>query len=160
MRRVGLISDTHGQLRLSAVQALRGCDHILHAGDVGDPEILDELRRVAPLTAVRGNCDRGGWAERLPWEAVVGIEGLTFYLTHALERAERLPPGVQVAVHGHTHQPDRFQRDGVVYLNPGSAGPERAGRPICLARLTVEGATLKDLEFIDLSEPTRLPDPG
>jgi putative phosphoesterase len=150
MSLVGVISDTHGHLRVSALQALQACDHILHAGDVGGPEILAELRRLAPLTAVRGNCDNGHWAERLPLETVVGIEGLSFYLTHAMERPDRIPQGVQVVVYGHTHHPDQQRRDGVLFLNPGSAGPKRGSLPICLARLTVEGTAIRGIEFVNL----------
>ncbi len=150
MSLVGVISDTHGHLRVSALQALQACDHILHAGDVGGPEILAELRRLAPLTAVRGNCDNGHWAERLPFETVVGIEGLSFYLTHAMERPDRIPQGVQVVVYGHTHHPEQQRRDGVLFLNPGSAGPRRGSLPICLARLTVEGTAIRDIEFVNL----------
>ncbi len=149
---IGVISDTHGLLRARALQALQGCDLILHAGDVGDPGILDELRALAPLSAVRGNCDSGPWAGRLPVSTVVTARDLSIYMTHIPQPPSRVPPGNQVVVFGHTHTPDQEHRDGVLYLNPGSAGPRRGNLPVCLARLRLEGGSIQ-VEFVDLQAP-------
>ena len=128
-----MISDTHGLLRPRALDALAGSDLILHAGDVGDPAILDALRRIAPVTAVRGNIDHGDWARALPETAVV--EGI--YMLHNLRDLDRDPAaaGFRAVVSGHSHKPGSFQKHGVLYLNPGSAGPRRFRLPVTLARL-------------------------
>ena len=138
---VGVISDTHGLLRPEAVEALRGSAHILHAGDVGNPAILDQLRALAPLTAVRGNNDRGPWAEALPHDTVVDLGGALIYLVH--DRAELdLDPrtaGLAAVVCGHSHKPLDERRDGVLHFNPGSAGPRRFSLPITVGRLHIDG---------------------
>jgi len=131
---------------------LEGCDLILHAGDVGDPAILEELRALAPLTAVRGNCDVGSWAERLPVSTVVSAGNLSIYMTHIPQSPSRVPPGNQVVVFGNTHTPDQEHRDGVLYLNPGSAGPRRGNLPVCLALLHIAGDSVQ-VEFVDLQAP-------
>src|SRR5437868_5506416 len=124
---VGVISDTHGLLRPEAVAALRGSDHILHAGDVGGPEVLAALRVLAPLTVVRGNNDRGPWAEALPHDTLIELAGASIYLLH--DRAELdLDPraaGIAAVVCGHSHKPLQEERAGVLHFNPGSAGPRR-----------------------------------
>ncbi len=142
--RIGIISDTHGLLRPEAVEALRGVDRILHAGDVVGPEILEELERVAPVTCVRGNMDRGAWAEALPVTEVAEIGPHLFYLLHDLAALDLDPVagGFRVVIHGHTHIPEQREEDGVLYLNPGSAGPERPGKPATLARMEVKGEEL------------------
>lgn len=132
--RIGVISDTHGLLRPEAVAALAGVDYILHAGDVGDDAILDALSAIAPLTAIRGNVDHRGRCARLPETELVELAGLHFYLLHDLHALDLDPvaAGVDVVVSGHSHQPLVERRKGVVYLNPGSAGPRRFSLPISL----------------------------
>ena len=139
MALVGLISDTHGLLRLEVVAALSGVDHICHAGDVGNPEILEELRAIAPVTAVRGNVDTDAWAQSLPPTAVVSIEGFNIYLLHALDLLDVNPRTANMAavVSGHTHRGLIETYDGVLYVNPGSAGPMRFRLPISLGFLTI-----------------------
>jgi putative phosphoesterase len=149
---VGLISDTHGVLRPEAVDALRGVAAIVHAGDVGDPAILDELEGIAPVTAVRGNVDRGDLARRLPASAVVTVEGVTIYALHILDDLDLDPrtAGVHVVVSGHTHEPLVRTRNGVLYVNPGSAGPRRFRLPVTVALLTV-GAGEPRAEIVSLA---------
>lgn len=149
--RIGVISDTHGLLRPEAVEALRGCDRIVHAGDVGDPAILEELGRVAPVVAVRGNVDRGAWADGLSEIEVVEAGSASLYVLHDLAALDLDPVagGFAAVVSGHTHRPSSELRDGVLYLNPGSAGPRRFRLPITVARLTVSGGRLST-EIVDL----------
>lgn len=141
---VGVISDTHGLLRPEAVAALRDSELILHAGDVGDPEILQRLRRIAPTFAVRGNVDTGTWASALPLTEVVEVGTLHLYMLHDLSALDLDPKaaGLAAVISGHTHRPAADIRDGVLYLNPGSAGPRRFTLPIAVARLQVDGAGL------------------
>jgi hypothetical protein len=136
---VGVISDTHGLLRPQAVDALRGCDLIIHAGDVGAPGILDALRALAPLHAVRGNVDHGAWANALPATALVEAGGQRLYVLHIIAELAIDPKtaGIAAVIYGHSHKPAIDQRDGVLRLNPGSAGPRRFGLPISVARLTL-----------------------
>ncbi len=131
---IGVISDTHGLLRPEAVAALRGSDRILHAGDVGDPGILDRLRELAPVTAVRGNIDRETWAAALPETELVEVEGVSLYMLHDLARLDLKPEaaGIRVVIYGHTHQPEIEERNGVLYFNPGSVGPRRFRLPVSL----------------------------
>jgi putative phosphoesterase len=149
--RIGLISDTHGLLRPQAVDALRGSDAILHAGDIVDPAILDALAAIAPVTAVRGNNDRGDWAERLPETEVVEIGDLLAYVIHDLGAIDIDPAaaGFRVVVSGHSHRPRIDQRDGVLYVNPGSAGPRRFTLPISVGELRVGGDKV-EARLIDL----------
>jgi putative phosphoesterase len=121
---IGVISDTHGLLRPEALQALRGSEHIIHAGDVGSSEILDELATIAPVTAIRGNVDKDVWARRLPETEVVEIGGVLIYVLHDLTRLDLKPEaaGFRVVISGHSHVPKQETRDGVLYFNPGSAG--------------------------------------
>ncbi|MDF1562522.1 MAG: metallophosphoesterase family protein [Deltaproteobacteria bacterium] len=134
--KIGIISDTHGLLRPEVLAALEGCEAILHAGDIGGDAILAGLRRIAPVHAVRGNCD-GSWARALPWTEHRELGGLGFYLIHDLAELDLDPSaaGVSVVVSGHSHQPKIAWQGGVLYLNPGSAGPRRFTLPIALARL-------------------------
>ena len=143
MIRVGVISDTHGLLRPEAVGALRGCDRILHAGDVGRPEVLDGLRALAPVRAVRGNVDRGPLAA-LPRYELIRIGDAWIYLHHGHEELDIDPEaaGVQAVIAGHSHRPADEERGGVRYLNPGSAGPRRFSLPVALAILDVDEAGL------------------
>lgn len=139
--RIGLISDTHGLLRPQAMAFLAGSDHIVHAGDIGDPRILDELRALAPLTAVRGNNDHGAWAERLREAESLRLGEIVLHVLHDLADLAIDPAadGVQVVVSGHSHQPRVSRRDGVLYVNPGSAGPRRFRLPIAAAELQIRG---------------------
>ena len=134
---IGVISDTHGLLRPAAVVALRGSDLIIHAGDVGEASILEELRRMAPVHAIRGNVDREAWARQLPETEVVEAAGVSIYVTHNLRELDLNPraAGFACVVSGHTHQPLSETRDGVLYFNPGSAGPRRFHLPISVGRL-------------------------
>jgi putative phosphoesterase len=153
IRHLGLISDTHGLLREEALRALRGSDLILHAGDVGAPEILTRLREVAPVFAVRGNVDEGNWAERLPLNRVVEAGGATIYMLHILEQLDLDPraAGFVMVVSGHSHQPGQNVKKGVLYVNPGSAGPRRFKLRITVARLDLEAKPWR-AEFVDVSK--------
>jgi putative phosphoesterase len=137
---IGVISDTHGLLRPEAVTALRGVEHILHAGDVGDIAILDSLRQIAPVTAIRGNVDVSGPCAELPPTDVVELGGKLFYLVHSVRDLDIKPAaaGVDVVVSGHSHKPAVESREGVLFFNPGSAGPRRFSLPVTLGFVTVE----------------------
>ena len=141
---VGVISDTHGLLRPEAVAVLAGVDHILHAGDVGDAAILDRLRAIAPLTAIRGNIDVAGACAGLPATEAVELGGSLFYLVHAIEDLDIEPraAGVAAVLYGHSHQPAWEERNGVLYLNPGSAGPRRFNLPVTLAKVRISDEKL------------------
>ncbi|MDR6424666.1 putative phosphoesterase [Variovorax paradoxus] len=139
MTRVGLISDTHGLLRPEAVAALQGSDFIVHGGDIGDAGILEALAAIAPLTVVRGNNDREPWAERIPETALLNAGGVLVHAIHDLSRLAAAPAGVRVVVSGHSHKPKIEERGGVLYVNPGSAGPRRFKLPIAMAELIVDG---------------------
>lgn len=140
MHRIGLISDTHGLLRPEALAFLRGCEHIVHGGDIGDARILEALAAIAPLTAVRGNNDREPWAEAVPETALVELGGLRLYAIHDLAQLDIDPvaAGVRVVVSGHSHRPRAEELGGVLYLNPGSAGPRRFKLPISVAELLID----------------------
>jgi hypothetical protein len=142
---IGVISDTHGLLRPAATKALAGVDLIIHAGDVGAPEILPALQALAPVTAVRGNVDRGAWASRLPGTAVLEAGGARIYVLHDAAQLDLDPQaaGFAAVVSGHSHRPAIRERDGVLHFNPGSAGPRRFGLPITMGRLVVEGGTVR-----------------
>jgi putative phosphoesterase len=149
---LGVISDTHGLIRGRAIRALRGVDHIVHAGDIGTQDVLFELERVAPVSAVRGNMDHaGGWDRPLPFTAVVEAGEASLYLLHDLMYLDLDPgaAGISAVIFGHTHWPSIEQRDGVLYLNPGSAGPARHNKPVSLATLEVRGQQLTP-RLIDL----------
>jgi putative phosphoesterase len=136
---IGVISDTHGLLRPEALDALRGSAHIIHAGDVGDPEILPQLSTIAPVTAIRGNIDKGAWARKLPETAVADLEGISVYVLHDLAQLDLKPEsaGFHVVISGHSHVPKQETRNGVLYFNPGSAGPRRFKLPITVGKLTL-----------------------
>lgn len=141
MPRIGVISDTHGLLRAEALDLLRGSQRILHAGDIGGPEILRQLAELAPLTAVRGNNDHGPWAEALPAALTLSVAGVGIHVLHDLAELaiDPVAAGVRVVIAGHSHKPAVQERGGVLYLNPGSAGPRRFRLPIAVAALLVEG---------------------
>jgi len=148
---IGVISDTHGLLRKEAVEALRGADHILHAGDVGAPEILDTLAQIAPVTAIRGNVDTESWARALPETEVVEIGGLSIYMLHDLGRLDLKPEaaGIRAVVYGHSHHPKIAEKNGVLYFNPGSAGPRRFQLPVSVGKLHIEDGRIT-AELVEL----------
>ena len=143
--RIGLISDTHGLLRPEALERLSGADHIIHAGDIGRPEIIEVLRALAPTTAIRGNIDRGAWADAFPHVARARLGGLSIHVVHALADLDLEGLGADVAavVSGHTHRPMVERRGGLLLLNPGSAGPKRFKLPITVASLWVAEGNLR-----------------
>lgn len=145
MIRVGLISDTHGLLRAEASAFLRGCGHIIHGGDIGDKDILRDLSVIAPVTAVRGNNDHGPWADALPETELVQFGEVFVYVIHDLAQLDIEPTAarVNVVVSGHSHQPRIHERDGVVYINPGSAGPRRFKLPVAVAELNISGNAIR-----------------
>ena len=144
MTRVGLISDTHGLLRSEAVAFLRGSDVIVHAGDIGDANVLQELNALAPVTAVRGNNDTGTWAKAVAETQVLQVDDVSIYVIHDLAEldADPVAAGVQVVVSGHSHKPVVHTRNGVLYVNPGSAGPRRFKLPIAVAELAIQGRSV------------------
>lgn len=147
---LGLISDTHGLLRDEALRALKGSDLIIHAGDVGKPGIIDALEALAPVVAVRGNIDRGAWASKLPLTAVAEAGSADIYVIHDIHQLDLDPrAGFQIVVSGHSHKPGQHVRDGVLYINPGSAGPRRFRLPVTVARMNLEQKPW-DVEFIAL----------
>jgi uncharacterized protein len=151
---IGLISDTHGLLRAEALQALRGCELIIHAGDVGKPEIVEALEELAPVVAVRGNVDTGEWAKALPTTAVVEAESAKIYVLHDVNDLDLDPAAAdfQIVVSGHSHKFGRKELGGVLYINPGSAGPRRFRLPVTVARLDFSTHPW-NLEFIELEAP-------
>ena len=151
LRQIGVISDTHGLLRPQAVEALRGVELILHAGDVGAPEVLEELRKIAPVRAVRGNVDVDAWARRLPETDLIDAGGVSIFMLHSLAELDLDPKaaGIRVVVFGHSHRPEATVKDGILYLNPGAAGPRRFSLPVSVARLTIAGGALQH-EFLTL----------
>jgi len=154
--KIGVISDTHGLLRPEAAVALRGSERILHAGDVGDRAILDELRRIAPVTAVRGNTDRGALGYELKPFELVEIEGARIYMLHDAGDLDFDPrsAGIAVVISGHTHAPVITEHAGVLYLNPGSAGPRRFRLPVTVAILTLgDGHPRAEIVALDLAPP-------
>jgi putative phosphoesterase len=148
---VGVISDTHGLLRPEAIEALKGSDVVVHAGDVGGMDILVQLRAIAPTFAVRGNVDTGTWAKSLPMTEVVEVGQLQLYVLHDLATLDLDPraAGFAAVISGHSHRPSAEMRRGVLYLNPGSIGPRRFTLPIAMARLRVAGERLSH-EMIEL----------
>jgi len=141
---LGVISDTHGLLRPEAIEALRGCAQIIHAGDVGSAHILDQLRSIAPTVAVKGNVDTEPWAAALPQSRVIEFDGHSIYMIHIIGQMNLPPPpNISVVVFGHSHQPSIEDRNGVLFLNPGSAGPRRFKLPISVGYLAVESGKLR-----------------
>jgi putative phosphoesterase len=142
---VGVISDTHGLLRPEAVELLRGSEHIIHAGDIGAPEIVPALEKIAPVTAIRGNIDVQSWARRFAETEVVELGGLHIYVIHDVNALDLNPraAGFAAVISGHSHQPKQETKDGVLYFNPGSAGPRRFRLPVSLGRLEIAGSRIK-----------------
>ncbi len=142
---LGVVSDTHALLRPEAIRALRGSDRVLHAGDVGAPEILDALAQIAPVTAVRGNVDTEPWASALPVTEVVEAGGVSIYILHDLGQLDLKPQAARfrVVVCGHSHQPKIEEKNGVLYFNPGSAGPRRFHLPVSVGKLVIEAGKVR-----------------
>jgi len=148
---IGIISDTHGVLRPEAERALDGSELIIHAGDVGHPDVLTKLKQIAPVFAVRGNVDRSDWAKELPVTIVVEAGGATFYVVHNLEELDVKPEaaGWNFVISGHTHQAKQWERNGILYVNPGSAGPRRFRLPVTLAKVDLQKRPWQ-AEFVEL----------
>ena len=146
--RIGIVSDTHGLLRPEALAALRGSDYIIHAGDVDDGAILSELAEIAPVTAIRGNVDHGAWSRKLPTTDVLEVQGVSIYVLHNLVELDLKPEaaGFAAVIYGHSHVPKQELKNGVLYFNPGSAGPRRFRLPVTIGRLRVkEGKVSGDI---------------
>lgn len=143
--KIGLISDTHGLLRPEALQALAGVEHIIHAGDIGGPEVIETLRGIAPVDAVRGNNDKAPWAAKLPLWLALEFEGVGIHVLHDLKEIDVDPAaaGFHVVIAGHSHKPQVVERDGVLFVNPGSAGPRRFSLPVTMGYLTVAAGAAK-----------------
>jgi putative phosphoesterase len=153
LKRIGLISDTHGLLRNSAVEALAASDIIIHAGDIDTPEIIDQLKKIAPVFPVRGNMDRNTNGSALPKYEIVEMDGTAIYVIHDLYQLDLDPAaaGIEVVVSGHSHRPRIRYRDGVLYINPGSAGPRRFTLPISVGMLEIEDGTITP-KIIEIEE--------
>lgn len=151
-KKIGLISDTHGLLRPEAIAALQGVELIFHLGDVGKPEILEELNKLAPTIAIRGNVDTAPWCAALPATQFVELASTNIYLLHNLSDLDLHPAGagIHIVLYGHTHQPAKTEKDGVLYINPGSAGPRRFTLPVSLATLDLS-ATPWSVRFVTLN---------
>jgi putative phosphoesterase len=149
---LGVISDTHGLMRPEAVKALDGAKMIIHAGDIGTPEVLEALHAIAPVVAVRGNNDKGDWAHALPETAVVEVAGVALYVLHDVNALDLDPvtSGFHAVISGHSHRPGMAKRQGVLFLNPGSAGPRRFTLPVSVARLVICGDTI-DAQLVELA---------
>lgn len=155
MTTVGLISDTHGLMRPEALAALQGSDYIIHGGDIGRQHVIDALSRIAPVTAVRGNVDNGELAIKYPHDNVLHIDNTAIYTLHIIDDIAIDPTtaGYQVVVYGHSHKPQITTENGVLYINPGSAGPRRFSLPVTVARLCIEGGTLSaDIVTLNLAK--------
>jgi len=156
MKRIGVISDTHGLMRPEVPTAFDGVELILHAGDIGEAEVIRQLKSIAPVVAVRGNNDTGSWARAIPETKVTRIGRVSIYMLHNLKEIDLDPSakGFQVVISGHSHRPSIETRGGVLFLNPGSAGPRRFKLPITVARLTIDGSVV-DGEILALTDPGR-----
>jgi putative phosphoesterase len=167
MKTIGVISDTHGLLRWEAEAELAAVDHIIHAGDIGSPEILERLQRIAPVTAVRGNNDKDAWADPLPATAIVDIGGHRLYVVHDIAKLDVDPvaDGIGVIIAGHSHKPAVTEKNGVLFVNPGSAGPRRFTSPIAVAKLFIDNGTIRaEIRNLQIKAPaaalnTRAGDP-
>ena len=148
---IGVISDTHGLLRREAINALQRSDHIIHVGDIGDAAILDRLNEIAPVTAVRGNVDKGSWAQKIPENNVLELEGVSIYVLHILDELDLKPEaaGFAAIIYGHSHVSKQEVKNGVLYFNPGSAGPKRFNLPVSIGKLVVRKGRI-EAEVLDL----------
>jgi len=155
---IGIISDTHGRIKEKAFNALKGSDIIVHAGDIGGQEILDTLKDIAPVYAVRGNIDRDNWAWDLPMTQVVEAGGKLIYVIHNINMMDldAKAAGIDVVIYGHSHKPKKEEKNGILYFNPGSAGPKRFNLPICLGRMEIKDGNI-DTEWIDLEDRSNAP---
>ena len=153
MRTIGVISDTHGLLRPEAIEALRGSEHIIHAGDVGDPAILEKLSEIAAVTGVRGNVDIDVWSRNLPRTNVLEVAGVSIYVLHILDELDLKPEaaGFAAVIYGHSHKPHSEMKNGVLYFNSGSAGPRRFDLPVSVGRLSVEDGKI-NAEIVELQD--------
>ena len=151
MQQLGIVSDTHGPLHPAVAQALAGCDRVLHAGDIGGGDVLQALDEIAPVVAVRGNMDLGPWAQNLPKSQVIEVDGLYLYMLHDVHALDLEPrrAGFAAVISGHTHRPHLEEVGGVLYVNPGSAGKPPAGFAPSVARMIIDGGTLR-VAFCDL----------
>jgi len=149
---IGVISDTHGLMRPEAIEALQGAKLIIHAGDIGSPEILDVLQEIAPVFAVRGNNDRESWGQEIPLTEMIAVGRHSLYVLHELDHLDLDPATTKVSaiIYGHSHKPQAEYRNGVLFLNPGSAGPRRFKLPVAVARLYVYDREI-DYEVVDLT---------
>jgi putative phosphoesterase len=152
---IGVISDTHGLLRPEALAALRGSQFIIHAGDIGDPQILDRLSEIAPVTAVRGNVDRDAWARKIPATNVLEVGDVSIYVLHNIQALDLKPEAANFAavIYGHSHTPKQELEKGVLYFNPGSAGPRRFRLPVSVGRLRIEAGKV-DAKLLILETTT------
>lgn len=150
---VGVISDTHGLLRPEALAAMRGSHHIIHAGDIGDSAILEKLSQIAPVTAVRGNIDREAWARTIPATTVLELKGSSIFVLHNLDELDLKPEaaGFSAVIYGHSHVSKQEAKNGVLYFNPGSAGPKRFRLAVTIGRLLIRGGKIQ-AEIIDLAK--------
>jgi putative phosphoesterase len=148
---IGVISDTHGLLRPEALADLLGSDYIIHAGDIGDPDILIKLAAIAPVTAIRGNVDRGAWANKIPLTNVLEVGGVSIYVLHSLRDLDLKPEaaGFDVVISGHSHVPKQETKNGVLYFNPGSAGARRFQLPVTIGRLKIRDGKVSG-EIVEL----------
>ena len=148
---IGVISDTHGLLRPEALSALQGSERIIHAGDIGPSEILERLSEIAPVTAVRGNVDRESWARNIPDTNVLEVNGVSIYVLHILESLDLKPElaGISAVIYGHSHVPKQEMKNGVLYFNPGSAGPRRFKLPVTIGKLRLDAGKVRS-EIIQL----------
>lgn len=158
MKTIGVISDTHALMRQEALDALCGADMIIHAGDIGAPEVLESLRSIAELVAIKGNNDRAAWARDIPETAALTVESADIYVIHSVYDLDFNPAvtGFRVVVSGHSHNPSISEKSGVLYLNPGSAGPRRFKLPVAVARLKVDGVSVKaEIIALNVAPPTK-----
>jgi len=160
MRTIGAISDTHGLLRPQVLAALAGCDPIIHAGDVGSPDVLARLGALAPVHAVRGNVDHGAWSANVSVTQRIEIDGFRIYVLHILAELDpQAAANVDAVIYGHSHLPKIETKNGTLFFNPGSAGPRRFGLPITVGRVTAEHGKLR-AEIVELSVEHHRPRPG
>jgi len=150
---IGVISDTHGKIKEKAFEALKGSNIVVHAGDIGNKDILDNLEDIAPVYAVRGNIDRDSWGKSLPLTQMIEVEGKLIYVIHDINMMDldAKAAGIDIVIYGHSHNPKKEERKGILYFNPGSAGPKRFNLPICLGRIGIKDGII-EADWIDLED--------